>query len=417
MNCNNETDVTTQQQAYDNNRTTTTIDANTTVVSRTSKYNHVDKSFLLRYRTANRNVKEKPFNKIDHFKKRRSSFKRTTTTTTTAKFVLVPKRCITHNRYTAEYSGRHWRARVLHWALDEGNLIDMSPQGDGNGCATPVIITAEHIAEIVIEYGNVDAQYYKHLLDTFRDEGNMDKFQAALTSKEYDNIFNYEYFEYIGDSVINRFIIDYIRENYTDIHNIQQDIGVMTKLRSIYVGKWNLSKCCVSIGLNKFIRCQYAGVDGRKLQVYGHRFKRNNASGVQCQPKVCADSVYTDTTSTHIHRDVISLLEDVMESFVGALWCSLMGSPHCTKIVRQFVYGVIGDYAGIVEPSYVNLNSARDRLQIASKELFGDRITWRTVTNPDTSYTCSVYMDGDTVISSATAGRSRDEYIAPVAEL
>ncbi|BBB16496.1 RNaseIII [Heliothis virescens ascovirus 3j] len=329
------------------------------------------------------------------------------------KFIKTPNKILRVNypclRHASSFIGQHWRARLKLLAHNYQNIDGMDVVNETTttgGNATSVMLP-EKIAEIVVKYGNVDSQYYKLLLDTFRDDGSMDMFHAAVTAKDFDKLLNYEYFEYIGDSVVNRFIIDYIRDNYHGICNTAQNIGIMTKLRSIYVGKWNLSKCCVSLGLHRYIRSNNINSDVRKLQAYAHRSKRNAMSNTN-QPKVNADSVYTDETAANVHRDTISLLEDVMEAFVGALWCSLMNSSHRNTIVKQFVYGVIGDYAGIINPTYENLNSARDRLQIASKEIYGDRLSLLKRTNVDSTYTCTVYMEGSGVIACATANRNKD---------
>jgi len=57
-------------------------------------------------------------------------------------------------------------------------------------------------------------------IESFTDEKSMNAFRQAFIHKSYSSEFNYELFEYLGDLSLNLSIVNYIRDYYRDIINI-----------------------------------------------------------------------------------------------------------------------------------------------------------------------------------------------------
>lgn len=266
----------------------------------------------------------------------------------------------------------------------------------------PLQLTGEVVVDVLLKEGGVDVLHYDTLVRVFQGEKIQRLLTAATTSKDVDATNNYEFFEYIGDAVINRFIIEYIRNSYPDIACSAHNVGILTKLRSVFVGKRNLCRCSVKIGLHKYINTSLA-LDWNRLE-----------TTAVSESTYAASSTIFDDPMPFVNREVESLMEDVLESFVGLVWyCMECDSNTDTAmindIVRTLVWNVIGSGAGHVEPTYERLNSARDRLQIATKELYDNRITIQAVPSVSKSgFTATVYHDNETVVSVGYGTSTRD---------
>lgn len=81
-----------------------------------------------------------------------------------------------------------------------------------------------------------------------------DRFQAAFTSKDYDNEKNYEFFEQLGDLSINKFIVTYMGTKFPQLKS-SNGVGVLASLRILYGSKELLSSLSEKYGMDKYIRC------------------------------------------------------------------------------------------------------------------------------------------------------------------
>ncbi|QIH04860.1 RNaseIII [Dasineura jujubifolia toursvirus 2a] len=82
---------------------------------------------------------------------------------------------------------------------------------------------------------------------------SLNRFQAAFTTRNYDNQFNYEYFEQLGDLSINKFIVTYMSKKFPHLRS-SQGVGVLATIRILYGSKDMLSSLSEKYGFDKFIR-------------------------------------------------------------------------------------------------------------------------------------------------------------------
>lgn len=134
---------------------------------------------------------------------------------------------------------------------------------------------------ILSTYGNLKPTY----VDIFTSPESMRRFEIAFTHKSFDSINNYEVYELWGDGVVNEFVPFYIRWRFPDIKNVNW----FSKLKANLMGKRTLAQIASKHGFDKYIRYKSPG---RALGI-GH-IDRNS-------------------------KDYLSLLEDVVEAFMGCL--------------------------------------------------------------------------------------------------
>lgn len=125
---------------------------------------------------------------------------------------------------------------------------------------------------------------------------NLSIYIEAFTHKSFANEnnlkYNYERLEFLGDSAI-----DWVVTNYLYNYEKKSDEGSLSLIRSNLVKKQTLAKCCVDMGLDRFIR-------------FGKGAKNN----------ISNESIY----------------EDVFESFIGAV-ARDQGIKKVVKIVENTI--------------------------------------------------------------------------------
>lgn len=110
------------------------------------------------------------------------------------------------------------------------------------------------------------------------DFNNFEIYERAFTHSSYNHMRNYQRLEFLGDAVINLVISDYLYNSYPE-----KDEGTLSRERASYVRKEVLAMISKELRLNNFIKL------GRGEELDGGREK-------------------------------ISLLSDLFESFLGALY-------------------------------------------------------------------------------------------------
>lgn len=164
-----------------------------------------------------------------------------------------------------------------------------------------------------------------------------DVFQAAFTSRGYNEYKNYEFFEQIGDLSINKFVVTYASKRFPQLRS-SNGVGVIAKLRILYASKDTLSALSEKLGIDKFIKCtQEEKIDKNKYQ---------------------------------------SILEDVFEAFFGALEFVLDKKFGVVGVAYIFVYRILErifdeldikiDYESLVDAK-TRLNELKDEYKINIK--------------------------------------------------
>lgn len=123
----------------------------------------------------------------------------------------------------------------------------------------------------------------KNVIDNLL-SNSFDKLSAAFVTKDYDPIFNYEFFEQLGDLTINKFIVSYMGRRFPQLKS-SDGVGVLATIRIKYASKEELSQISENLGFDKFIKCT--------------------------QEELLDKNKY------------LSILEDVFEAFFGALEYSI----------------------------------------------------------------------------------------------
>ena len=126
-------------------------------------------------------------------------------------------------------------------------------------------------------------------LDAFTDEESMIEFSRAFTHKTWSKSFNYERYEFLGDTIINDTVAHYISVTFPHIQNV----AWMTRIKHTLISKKYLAGLAHKAKFLEFIRY------GDELKpILACSYEKANAS---------------------LNKEYLSILEDVFEAFIGAL--------------------------------------------------------------------------------------------------
>lgn len=180
-------------------------------------------------------------------------------------------------------------------------------------------------------YGNRDAKFYQLIFNLFKraklkssfiklclSSEHMVKFGNAFTSRTCDQKNNYEYYEQIGDSTVNKFIVNYMYTRFPQLQNCE-GVNVVARLKIKYGSKGQLYQIAEKLDFWNFIS---ANDD--------ERIKRKK-----------------------------NLLEDVFEAFFGCFEECINETIH--QINKRFYHGVGYDTC------FTLLSSIFDELSISIK--------------------------------------------------
>ena len=126
-------------------------------------------------------------------------------------------------------------------------------------------------------------------LANFTDEESMLEFSRAFTHKTWSKTFNYERYEFLGDTIINDAVAHYISLTFPHIQNV----AWMTRIKHTLISKKYLASLAHKAKFLDFIR-------------YGEELK-----------PILSGS-YEKANAT-LNKEYLSILEDVFEAFIGAL--------------------------------------------------------------------------------------------------
>ena len=179
--------------------------------------------------------------------------------------------------------------------------------------------------------GNRDSKFYQLIFNLFKRAklksgfiklclvpDHMQKFSNAFTSSTYDTKNNYEYYEQIGDSTVNKFIVNYMYNRFPQLRNCD-GVNVVARLKIKYGSKGQLYQIAERLEFWNFIS---ASDD--------ERIKRKK-----------------------------NLLEDVFEAFFGCF----------EEVINETIHQINGTYYhGIgYDTSFTLLTSIFDELSISIK--------------------------------------------------
>ena len=121
---------------------------------------------------------------------------------------------------------------------------------------------------------------------------------TALTHSSKSKI-NNERLEYLGDSVINLVISDYLIKNFTDL-----DEGSLSILRANLVSRATLSKVASQLGLESYLKIgkSLLNQENKKISIYGNAFE------------AIIGGIYLDKDFSQAASVVINLLAQEIES-------------------------------------------------------------------------------------------------------
>ena len=126
-------------------------------------------------------------------------------------------------------------------------------------------------------------------LANFTDEESMMEFSRAFTHKSWSPTFNYERYEFLGDTIVNDAVAHYISTNFPHIQNV----AWMTRIKHTLISKKYLAGLAHKAKFLSFFR-------------YGGKLAP------------ILNSSYEEANKT-LNKEYLSILEDIFEAFIGAL--------------------------------------------------------------------------------------------------
>lgn len=131
----------------------------------------------------------------------------------------------------------------------------------------------------------------KKWIGKFTDDKSMKMFRIAFTHKTFDEIDNYELYEYIGDGIVNTSVSAYLREWDPKIVSVKY----LTRLKHNITSKKELA-----------------------LMAEGAGFLKHTRIGEELQERFDSFKDYSQDFK-HKNREYLSLLEDCFEAFIGVV--------------------------------------------------------------------------------------------------
>ncbi len=181
-------------------------------------------------------------------------------------------------------------------------------------------------------------------VEVFTDEESMEEFSKAFTHRTYSRTFNYEQYEFLGDTVVNDAVAFYISQTFPEIQNV----AWMTRIKHTLISKKYLANLAYQAGFLNHIR-------------FG-----------ELQGVVAAAGRANAALPASSSKELLSLLEDCFEAFIGCLRevVNRRSSHHAGCVVaRLMVTSFINK--NDVPTAYDDIFDAKSRL----KEVY-DKYHW-----------------------------------------
>ena len=108
----------------------------------------------------------------------------------------------------------------------------------------------KNLLTIILKRGKINHQ----VIDTILDEEGMALYQVAFTHPSVDMDINYEYMEFLGDSVVNTAIVWYISKRFMHLQG-SKGVKVLARLKINLISKKNFAECAQRLTLWDYISC------------------------------------------------------------------------------------------------------------------------------------------------------------------
>lgn len=108
----------------------------------------------------------------------------------------------------------------------------------------------KNLLTIILKRGKINQQ----VIDTLLDEEGMKLYNIAFTHPSMDPDLNYEYLEFLGDSVVNTAIVWYISKRFTQLQG-SRGVKVLARLKINLISKKSFADCAQRLNLWDYISC------------------------------------------------------------------------------------------------------------------------------------------------------------------
>lgn len=197
---------------------------------------------------------------------------------------------------------------------------------DGYGRSSPnhlKLIRAHVVKMLSLEPANVQS---RELVSLLLSPASLDSFAMAFTTRAADPINNYETFEFMGDSVVNRAVYSYLFVNMKKLHH-PDFIPIFTTLDNRLKGKIILSELSCEYGFDKLVvKVPY---EDRRQNVVPHEYKTNNPAPKR--PR------WLENTEEDIFEDVLEAFFGVLEKTVDTCLQDGAGYLVCENIIWRML--------------------------------------------------------------------------------
>jgi len=211
----------------------------------------------------------------------------------------------------------------------------------------PVEMFRKHI-QCILKLARLQDVY----IQTLTNPENLKHYITAFTHSSIDRENNYEWYEMMGDAILNKCMVSYINHRFPFLHN-QDGVKVIARLKINLVSKKMFSDISTKLQFPKFIR--FVG-----YQVLMSRYNASSSTGSHDIPKINTRSLY----------------EDVLEAFFGATEWLMdrhfeFGTGHvvCYRILQSIMDTI--PISLCYEDLYDNITRLKETFDLLKPQLWG----------------------------------------------
>lgn len=113
---------------------------------------------------------------------------------------------------------------------------------------SPTYVDLTEVVQPILVKANMRPEYMHILLDKIY------MYEKAFTSKEYNQFANYELLEFLGDSVVNSILTQYLYNKFPSFLYCRYGVKILSRLKSNYISKDSFSKIADKLGFFRYIR-------------------------------------------------------------------------------------------------------------------------------------------------------------------
>ncbi|KAI8902968.1 hypothetical protein BC833DRAFT_571419 [Globomyces pollinis-pini] len=242
---------------------------------------------------------------------------------------------------------------------------------------------SRHIPPYKSGFGDIDDNVQKFLNFRFNDPKLLIQ---SLTHSSVSTSSNYERLEFLGDAILDFFIIDYTYRQYPDATP-----AMLSLLRQAAVNNDSFCRMTHYLGIYKYIRLQ--------------------SQGLQSQIEVYINYLNTMPPLSDPYESILEgpkILGDVFESVVGAIY---LDSCCSFETVQQVIYPLWRPFLDLyVTPSTVKMNPIRKLLEYLQSEGFTSSDIEYKYSTLEGLYECRLYLLGHFIIKAEGNSQHSSKY-------